>query len=159
MARGRIRDRQLNKSAMPNIASILKQEITRLSRKETRSQIESLKKETARLRHDVAALKKALVAVERQLRRQQKGAAVAAPASEPGDTPALRFNAKGFAAKRKALGLSAADAGTLLGVSGQSVYKWETGDVKPRAGQLPAVAAFRKLGKKQAAQLLDEKSS
>ena len=44
--------------------------------------------------------------------------------------------------------------GTLLGVSGQSVYKWEQGKAKPRASQMQAIAAVRKLGKKQVTELL-----
>ena len=39
----------------------------------------------------------------------------------------------------------------LLGVSGQSVYKWEDGKARPRASQLPAIASVRSMGKKQVA--------
>ncbi len=53
-------------------------------------------------------------------------------------------------ALRQKLGLSAKDMGTLLGASGLSVYKWESGKVKPRAKQLPAIAALRGIGKKEA---------
>jgi DNA-binding transcriptional regulator YiaG len=42
----------------------------------------------------------------------------------------------------------------LLGVSNQSVYHWETGKSKPRAAQLQAIAAVRKLGKKEVAERL-----
>ena len=42
----------------------------------------------------------------------------------------------------------AAEMGKLLGVPAQSVYHWETGKTKPRAGQLVAIAAVRKLGKR-----------
>jgi len=62
----------------------------------------------------------------------------------------LRFRASGFATLRKKLGLSAAEMGRLLGVSGQSVYHWETGKATPRRTQLPAIAAVRKLGKREA---------
>ncbi len=65
--------------------------------------------------------------------------------------PALRFSAKGFAKLRQRLGLSAAALGTLLGVTAQSVYKWEDGKARPRAAQLQAIAAVRKLGKREAA--------
>jgi DNA-binding transcriptional regulator YiaG len=62
----------------------------------------------------------------------------------------LRFRASGLAGHRKRLGLSASDFGSLLGVSGQSVYKWEAGEVKPRRSQLQAIAAVRKLGRREA---------
>ncbi|MGZ5196264.1 MAG: hypothetical protein ACXWB8_12570 [Ramlibacter sp.] len=38
----------------------------------------------------------------------------------------------------------------MLGVSGQSIYKWEEGKTRPRASQLPAIAALRKMGKREA---------
>jgi DNA-binding transcriptional regulator YiaG len=46
--------------------------------------------------------------------------------------------------------------GALLGVTAQSVYKWEDGKARPRATQLQAIAAVRKLGKRAAAQRLAE---
>ncbi len=53
--------------------------------------------------------------------------------------------------RRKKLGISAADMGKLIGVSGQSVYHWETGKTKPRASQLAAISAIRKMGKRAVA--------
>ena len=66
--------------------------------------------------------------------------------------PALRFSAKGFTKLRQRLGLSAAAMGALIGVTAQSVYKWEDGKARPRSPQLQAIAAIRKLGKRAAAQ-------
>jgi len=40
--------------------------------------------------------------------------------------------------------------GTLLGVSAQSIYLWEAGKTKPRQSQLEAIAALRKMGKREA---------
>jgi transcriptional regulator with XRE-family HTH domain len=40
---------------------------------------------------------------------------------------------------------------TLLGVSGQSIYKWEAGKARPRASQLPAIAKMREMGKREVA--------
>lgn len=63
---------------------------------------------------------------------------------------AQRFSAKGLAKNRQRLGLSAADFGTLIGASGQSVYKWEEGKFRPRQKNLAAIAAIRSIGKKEA---------
>ena len=65
-----------------------------------------------------------------------------------------RFSATRLAAQRRKLGLSAADFAALLGVSGQSVYKWEHGESRPRARQLEAIAALRGIGKREAAERL-----
>ena len=62
----------------------------------------------------------------------------------------------GFAALRKKLGLSATDMGKLIGVSAQSVYHWETGKTKPRASQLSAISAVRKMGKREVAAKLGQ---
>jgi DNA-binding transcriptional regulator YiaG len=91
--------------------------------------------------------------LEKLLHSQSKHAS-AAPASlseQASERGTLRFRSKGFASHRRRLGLSAAAAGALLGVSGQTIYHWETGKAKPRASQMPRIDALRKLTKKRAA--------
>ncbi len=137
---------------MPNIASILKSEISRVARKEVRGETQGLKKAVTAYRAEIAALKRRTQALEQELRRLGRAAARSAP--EPAGAPparALRFSAKGLAAQRQRLALSAHDCGLLLGASGQSVYKWEDGKARPRAKHLSAIAALRTLGKREAA--------
>ena len=134
-----------------NIASALKQEISRVARKEVRAEVQSLKKASSQYRSDIAALKRRVMTLERLVGRLGRGKATASPV-DTGEAPtALRFSAKGLAAQRKRLGLSAADAGRILGVSGASIYNWEDGTTRPRASQLPAIAQLRKMGKREAA--------
>ncbi len=138
---------------MPNIAAVLKDEISRIARKEVRAETESLKKQSAQYRSQIATLKRQVVGLEKLLREHAKGATavVAARADSEGARAGLRFRSKGFAAHRQRLGLSAAQAGALLGVSGQTIYHWEAGKARPRASQLPRIDALRKLTKKGAA--------
>jgi len=136
---------------MPNIASVLKEEILRLARKETRTETESLKKAVAQFRSDIAGLKKRVATLEKQLARAEKKA----PGKDSSQTAAegttrIRFSAKGLATQRQKLSLSAADMGALLGVSAQTVYNWEAGKAKPRAQQLAAIATLRGMGKRKA---------
>lgn len=142
---------------MPNIAALLKSEIARVARKEVRTETQALKKAIGLYRSEIAGLKKRTQALEQELRRVTEAARKAAPAVDAVEVqgPALRFSAKGLASQRKRLGLSAADCGLLLGASGLSVYKWESGQSRPRAKFLPAIAAFRSLGKKDAAVQLE----
>ncbi len=136
---------------MPNIASILKEEITRLARKEVRGETEGLKKASAQHRSDLAALKRQVTALTKQLARLEKGTTRKGMHEASADAPArTRFSAKGLATHRKRLGLTAADLGTLLGVSAQTIYNWETGKSKPRQQQLTAIATLRSMGKRQA---------
>lgn len=138
---------------MPNIAAVLKSEISRIARKEVRAETGGLKKQSTQYRSQIATLKRQVVDLEKLLRKQSRGtraAAVAATDEESART-GLRFRAKGFATHRQRLGLSAAQAGALLGVSGQTIYHWESGKARPRASQLPRIDALRKLTKKGAA--------
>jgi len=146
---------------MPNIANVLKAEITRLSRKELRESSDALKKAVAAHRAEIAGLKRRLQALEATVKRLSKsgGASARAPtaAAEAADpaTTGSRFSAKGMAANRKRLGLSAADFGRLVGTTGQSVYAWESGKAKPRRDALAAIAALRGIGKREVAARLD----
>jgi len=136
---------------MPNIGSVLKEEIVRLSRKEARSQIEPSKKTTLRHRRELAELKRQVVQLERSvalLLRKTPGASVVAPAAATGK-PA-RFSAKGLRVHRERLELSAEDFGRLLGVSAQSIYNWEHEKARPRSEQLAKVAVLRVIGKREA---------
>ena len=146
---------------MPNIASILKAEISRVARKEVRAEIDILKKASAQHRASIAALRRQVSALEKELRRATKGTARRAPADDADETgeagPKRRFSATRLATHRGKLGLSAASYGKLVGVSGQTIYHWEQGKARPRAAQLQSLAAVRSLSKKDVAELLDEK--
>lgn len=140
---------------MPNIAAVLKSEIARVARKEVRGETANLKKAVGACRAEIAALKRRMQALEVELRRLGKAKAkpVAADATDgPSRTP--RFSAKSLASQRRRLALSADDCGLLLGASGQSVYNWESGRIRPRAEHMPAIVALRSMGKKEAAKRL-----
>lgn len=140
---------------MPNIASVLKAEISRVARKDARAEFQPLKKASAQYRSDIAALKRRVLALEKQLGRLARSGRKSTPVpAEEDSRSGLRFSAKGLAAQRRRLGLTAAAAAKLLNVSVQSVYKWEEGKTRPRASQLPAIAALRKMGKREATQRL-----
>lgn len=134
---------------MPNIASALRAEISRVARKEIRAETQPLRKAVAAYRSQIAALKRHLKNIEQSLRQAHRTppkSSALAPADEP--TPVHRFSAKGFASARRRLGLSAADAGLLFEVSGQTIYHWESGKARPRARHMAAVAALRTVGKR-----------
>ena len=135
-----------------NIATALKSEISRISKKEVRTELQALKKATTKLRSDNADLKRRLAELERLVKQLDKGdtkkVAVAGATAEAGAV--ARFSGKGLAAQRKRLGLSAADFGKLIGVSGASVYLWEEGKTRPRATHMPGIAAVRSMGKREA---------
>lgn len=106
---------------MPNIGTVLREEISRLSRREIRSQVDATKKATTQHRRQIAALKRQVAQLERQvtlLVRKFLDTPQAVSAASTAIRP--RFVAKGLRSQRKRLGLSATDYGKLLGVSAQS---------------------------------------
>lgn len=145
---------------MPNIATVLKSEISRIARKELRSEAEGLKKTIASQRSDLATLKRRVQDLEKALRLVARMAASPKRSEQGADEKdeggQFRFRAAGMATNRKRLGLSAADFGLLVGASGQSVYAWETGKAKPRAQNLAAIAALRGVGKREVTKKLAE---
>ena len=136
---------------MPNIGTLLKDEIARLSRREARRQNAALKKAAAAHRKHIAALRQQIVRLEKQVKalatRAGRSAAAAPVAAEEGGKH--RFQARGLKTLRARLGLSAADLGKLLGVTGQSVYNWEAKKATPRREQIAAIAALRGVGKRE----------
>src|SRR5664279_2667841 len=141
---------------MPNIASVLHEEITRLSRKESRGQEDPTKKATAQHRRDIALLKRQVAQLERQVKslsRKSASSPSATPAAEPATR--VRFVAKGLRSERNRLSLSQTDFGKLVGVSAQSIYNWESGSTRPRSEQLSKLAALRGIGKREAGERLE----
>lgn len=134
---------------MPNIMSALKQEITRLARKEARSQTQVLKKMSAQYRRDIAALKRQVEKLQGQTVVIEKAVLKPAAVVPVATGDKVRFSAKGLAKQRKRLKLSAADYAKLVGVSGLSIYKWESGKTRPRQAQVAALAAVRGMSKKE----------
>ena len=151
---------------MPNFAAALKAEIARVARKEIRRETEQLKKSVSGARSEIASLKKDVRELTRALKAAQRANAAAArqstasapsagaPDAEDGSRQ-LRFSPARLAAQRQKLGLSAANMAKLLGVSSVTLYKWESGQSRPRRAQLEAIAAVRGIGKREAAARLE----
>lgn len=139
---------------MPDIASTLKAEIARIARKELRAEFEPIRKANSQYRSAIAALRKKVDQVERQLRRATGGGRGRAAPVAQGDAEQprqVRFSASRLAGHRAKLEISAADYGRLVGVSGQSIYAWEQGRARPRAAQLQALGSIKGLGKREVA--------
>jgi DNA-binding transcriptional regulator YiaG len=139
---------------MPNIGALLKEEISRLCKREVRKEVASVKKASAAYRRDIAALKRQVIALQRKTTLLEKRAIpIDKPAALP--TRPVRFVAKGLRSMRARLGLSAPQLALLLGVSEQSVYNWETKKATPRKEQLAAIIAIRGIGKREAQARID----
>ena len=141
---------------MPDVASVLRDEISRLARKEMRQQVGPLKKINVELRRTLSALKSEVTALQRKvdfLEQQEKRRLEVAPRESADKT--VRFSPKWVKADRQRPGLSAKDYGALVGVSGLTIYSWESGKSRPRAERRAAWAEVRGIGKREALRRLE----
>jgi DNA-binding transcriptional regulator YiaG len=93
---------------------------------------------------DTIRLVRATCSLEKQIRK-----GIPTQAAEI-DTEHVRFTAKGLRSQGKRLGLSAANYGKLIGVTGQTIYSWEQETSRPRKPQVARIASLRNLGKREA---------
>ena len=144
---------------MPNIMSALKSEISRLARKEAKQVVAPVKKASANYRGLIAGLRKQIDALQNEVAALRRAAPKAEKFLASKTEPQGRFwiTGKGVRALRKRLGLTQAQFGKLAGVSVPTVVKWEGSQGKAPIRLKAAIArlqAIRKMGKKQAAQVL-----
>ncbi len=143
---------------MPNILPSLNEHIRRLARREIRAQTSSTKRATAHYRRDNAAMKRQVKAMGSRIAYLEKhgGNGTKGAAGSTDEVPAnTRFRADGLRSHRSRLGLSAKDFGRLVGVSGLTIYNWESGKARPRKKQLGALIAIRGIGKREAEKRLE----
>ncbi len=149
-------------------AESLKKEITRLARKELKSDLGQLRKLVNSHRSDIAALKREVKAL--QLENKALVKAVRSGNAGKADAPADKapqaarrgrkptYSAEGLKATRQRLGLTQAQLAELLQVSSLSVYKWESGQSTPRAQQQEKIFSLRNVGKRAVAKVLEERA-
>ncbi len=142
---------------MPNLQSVLRQEIQRLARREVRSELEATKKAVAQHRREIAELKRRNTALERtvsylQSRETKRLKAGPSKAEPPKGT---RFSVQSLKAQRRKSGLSQEDYAGLVGVSSSTIYNWESGSTKPSGKHLATLVSLRGIGKREAEKRLE----
>lgn len=138
---------------MPNIAALLKGEITRIARREVRVETERLKQASTAYRAQVRDLRDQVAALKRQVAQLTKANGTAKPVASPIDASKARFSPAKLRRHRERLELSAAKFGQLFGVSAQTVYNWEAG-TRPGKDHLVMISQLRRLTKRQAQALV-----
>ena len=141
---------------MPNIAVVLKSEISRIARKELRAEIDPVRKALTAAKKEIAALKKRQHSYEKVGRSTSRSPtrpmnALKPDMGAPNGHALKRFGPKGLISLRRRLGLSAEELGRLVQTSAQSIYNWEGGKVRPRERQQHLIASLRGVGKKEVA--------
>ncbi|MBT2746207.1 MULTISPECIES: helix-turn-helix transcriptional regulator [unclassified Lysobacter] len=139
---------------MPNIATIFKAEVARLTRKELKLQVEPLRKQLTEQRKIIAALRADVAKLQKGASKSQKAVSV----QHIDDAPATRarFSASGLLKLRTRLGLSREAFAPLLGASPQALVNWETGVNRPRAEFIEKLTIVRGLSKRKVQELLEQ---
>lgn len=137
---------------MANLASVFKEEIVRLTRKTVKAEIEPIKK-TTNYRAEIATLKRRVAELEKMVARLAKAAShptSSGVAFVDEDLQAkFRFRAAGLKKLRERFELSAATLGSILNVSTQTIYNWESGLTKPNSAQVEKIAILKKMSKRE----------
>lgn len=165
---------------MATLANALKEEISRLARREVRQQTAETAKSAARCERDIVELKRQIQALQQKLsatrtqdasrqpagkktpskkaaakRQDEKAAGAQSASAKESASARARFSAEGLKKSRERLGLSADNYGRLIGVSGLSIYNWEQGKARPRESSIAALTTIKGIGKREAAKRLE----
>jgi len=146
---------------MPNIAQVLKAEISRISKREAKLLTSTTRTTAIRLKKTVADLKNRLALLEKEVKRLNVIVInLASTQPAPAEAPEGRawITGQGVKALRRKTGLSQKEFGMLTGVSPRAVTLWEsqTGMLKLRDATKKAIMAVRGIGKAEARKRLAE---
>ncbi|MFA6091597.1 MAG: hypothetical protein WCU88_00155 [Elusimicrobiota bacterium] len=147
---------------MPNIGTVLKEEIRRLARKEYRAGFRKLHQDVMELKRRLKAQRLELLRLSKEgegFKSVAKESMNVLPEVPEGELGRVRMSGRLIRVQRKRLGLARKDFAVLIGASPASIFAWETGRVQPRAKVKAALAAIRRLGRREARQRLELLSS
>lgn len=144
-----------------NVMKVLKAEIVRLARKEIKGELASVKKAGAAQRRAVADFRRQIAVLQKELTGLKRALPARANALPAKAEPEGRFwiTGKGVKNLRQRLGTTQAELAKLVGVSAQSVVKWEAhpGKINLRKAAAGKLQEIRGLGKRAVAGLLGKK--
>ncbi len=148
---------------MPDIATVLKAEIARIARRETKAAVANLQKSTGKARKAWVDTKSRLAELERQVKALKSQLAKPATQMEEDTASAdsLRMTGKRVKSLRGRLGVTQAQFALLVGVTPQAVYHWEqqAGSLKLRSQTKAGLALVRGLRAREARARLEELTS
>ena len=147
---------------MPDVARVLREEVQRLAKKQVKAGLAPIKRETVRLKKQVADLRRELAALTRTSRELLARVTAVVTTKETAvateRAATLRPTSKSLVRLRRRLALTQIQFGRLLGVSGQAVLNWERkgSRVRMRSANLAALAGIQTMGKREARRRVEE---
>lgn len=147
---------------MPNVAQVLKDEISRVARKEIRASCDPVRKQVQTLRRTVREQQAKIAKLEKSLAKMvaqtapETGSALYAPEDGQQEKSRARATPASIRRHRHRLGLSQAELGALLSVSTNTIVRWEQGTSTPRAQHRTALLRLRDMGVRDVRRILAE---
>ena len=144
---------------MGKLESALREEITRLARKVTRSVQSRTVEDVRRLKNRVATLQTEIATLRRECAREVSRSRMAEATKSIKEKGAKQARlSPGLIQKlRKRLKISQSDMAVLLGVSTSAVGFWESGKAQPRPDMKARIVALRNLGRRDIRRVLAAK--
>jgi DNA-binding transcriptional regulator YiaG len=143
---------------MGKLDSIIKDEIIRLAKREMRTTFVPLRRDVRSLKSIASQLRKSVAGLQRFASQQEKQSGpkpVAEVTAE--DMKKARFSPRLIKNLRKHLGVSQREMAKLAGVTVGAVFQWEKGKFEPKDEKKKVLIGLRKLGRREARQLLEGK--
>ena len=131
---------------MPNVMGVLRAEIRRLARKETRQEIAALRKHVNSMRRRVAESRRRIRELEARTKQAGKRGQGAPAGSDEESAKQVRFSPAWVKRHRSKLGMSRRIYAKLLSVSPQTIMGWESGRTRPRRSALKTWREIRGKG-------------
>jgi ribosome-binding protein aMBF1 (putative translation factor) len=128
---------------------VLRAEIRRLARKETRQEIAVLRKHINSMRRRLAESRRRIQELEFRAKKAIKRGLAAAAGPDDGAEKQVRFSPAWVKRHRSKLGMSRRIYAKLLSVSPQTIMGWETGRTRPRRSALRTWRAIRGKGARE----------
>lgn len=149
---------------MNTFSNAFRAEVVRMARKELKPELQGMRKAITGHRTEIAALKRDLKSLTSKVRKLERlvergHAAVSRSVLSPVAPNSASANRRGrpfvfdhetLIAKRAQFHFTQAEMAKVLQVSSASLYKWETGTVKPQAAQVVRLREVLKMGVRQA---------
>jgi DNA-binding transcriptional regulator YiaG len=146
---------------MANFVALMKEEISRLARKEVKTAVAPAMERISSLKQTVSEQKKSITALEKELKTLKKKLGVEdkkSAAVELSDEviESARITAKTVSSLRAKLELSRNQMAKLLGVNANSIYLWEQDKASPRNAAKAEIIKLRSMGKREIKKMLEE---
>ena len=144
---------------MGKVETIIKAEIVRLAKREMKQSFVPLNRQVRSLKATVSQLRKAVQGLQRQAVEQEKmtGGQRLALEATPEEMKKARFSPRLIKSLRKKLGVTQKEMALLAGVTVGAIFQWEKGIFEPRGEKKKTLVALRRLHRREAKKLLEEK--